>query len=103
MTVDIVLNAEGRPVFVEAPEVVRRRLKAGVPEAWVKVCVGETSQVVTIPDYLFGEKLKSIEDMIKEILRKSERSIYKRDRRLLDVQIERTARRIIEFVEKEKS
>lgn len=98
--VDIVLNAEGRPVFVEAPEVVRRRLKAGVPEAWVKVCVGETSQVLTIPDYLFGEKLKTAENLIWDILRKSERSVYKRDRKLLKAQVERAARKIIELGEK---
>lgn len=94
--VDTVFNLHMRPVFVDEPDEVHRRLKASHPDSWVKVCIGETGQIVTIPEYLYKDKYESVIGMIKEVLRKQELPMFRRDPKRLDEFIERTARKIIE-------
>lgn len=99
MTFDTVFNANMRPVFVGEPETVRRRLAFPYPtDAWVKVCVGKTGRVVTIPEYLYEDKYDDVLRMIKELLEKQSFSLYQRDPARLDKQVERVARKIIERV-----
>lgn len=99
MALDTVFNNNMRPVFVEEPETVRRRLTTyPYPTDWVKVCIGETGQIVTIAEYLYLEKYKDVLDMIKELLQKQGLSLYQRDPSRFDRYVERTARKIIERV-----
>lgn len=100
-TVDTVLNSEMRAVFVDDPATVVRRLKANHPESWVKVLIGETERVVGISEYLYGDKCKSVEGLIKDVVSKSKLGMYVRDPSRLDKYIERTALKIVELVKKE--
>lgn len=101
MSVDTVFNGEMRPVFVDDPPTVMRRLKAGHPEAWEKVCIGESGIIVTIPEYLYSDKYKTVQQLIRDVLKKQGFTLYKRDPARLDAEIERTARRIIELIQKD--
>lgn len=95
---DTILNEVMRPVFVDDPSEVKRRLKAGHPEGWTKVLIGETGTVVSVTEYLYEEKYKEVLAMIDDILRKSELAMYKRSPERLRVYKESAARKIIERV-----
>lgn len=95
-THDTVFNDRMKPVFVDEPHVVKRRLHASHPESWSKVCIGETGLVVTIPQYLHAEKLSDIIMMLDELIRKSDLPMYKRNPARLKIYIESTAIRLIE-------
>lgn len=103
MSVDTVLNDRMRPQFVDEPHVVLRRLKAGHSESWTKVLVGATGLVVTVPEYLHGEKLETVEKALRDVLRASQLPMYKRTPAALDKHLRRTAERIIEVVEGKKT
>lgn len=98
MTVDTVFNGQMRPAFVDDPAVVKRRLKAGHPEDWTKVCVGETGQIVTVAEYLYEEKFKEVRRLLKELMRKQTLPVYKRHPERLDIYLDSAARKIIEQV-----
>lgn len=102
MILDTVFNGEMRPVFVDAPAVVLRRLKAGYPENWVKVCVGESGQIVTISEYLYGEKYQEVQNLLREVIKKHNLPIFVRDPSRLDTYISRVATQIIVLATKEK-
>lgn len=101
MSVDTVFNGEMRPVFVDDPATVMRRLKAGHPESWEKVCIGSSGLVVTIPEYLYSDTYKTVQQLIRGVMKKQTFTLYKKDPARLDLEIERTARRIIELIQKE--
>ncbi|QBZ73612.1 hypothetical protein SEA_ROSAASANTEWAA_48 [Streptomyces phage RosaAsantewaa] len=94
--VDTVLNEFMRPVFPGEPDEVKRRLRHGYDDAWKYVLVGETKQVVTILEYLYADKYKDVTRLVKELLRKKDLPLYKRDPSILEQHIERTVKRIIE-------
>lgn len=102
MSIDTVFNGEMRVVFCDDSHVVLRRLKAGHPESWSRVCIGETNKIVSIPEYLHGEMLADVQKLIKDVLRKQALPVYKRDPSRLDTYIQQTALRIIDLVQKEK-
>jgi hypothetical protein len=102
-SVDTVFNGEMRPVFASDPHEVLRRLKASHPDSWVAVCVGETQQIVTIPEYLYKDTYKEVQRHIRDVLGKSEFAMYKRSPARLDAHIERVSKKIIELVLKELS
>jgi hypothetical protein len=97
IVVDTVLNEFMRPVFPGEPDEVRRRLRSPYPEPWKFVLVGETKQVVTISEYLYQEKWETAVGMVKELLRKKDLAIYKRDPARLEAYIERTTRKILDM------
>jgi hypothetical protein len=96
MPADTVFNRDMRPVFVDERSVVRRRLKAGHPEDWVKVCNGETQQIVTITEYLYEDKYEDVLKMVDELLHKQDLAMYRRNPERLAIYKESAVRRIIE-------
>ena len=98
MTLDTVFNEGMRPVFVDDPSVVRRRLMASHPEDWTKVCIGETGVIVTITEYLYEEKYRDILAMVNDLVRKSGLPMYQRNPERLKVYIESSVTKIIERV-----
>lgn len=98
MAVDTVFNEQMRPAFVGEPAEVKRRLKAGHPEGWTKVCVGETGLILTVPEYLYEVKYAEVREMLKELLRKQNLPMYKRDPERLEIYLDSAARKIIEKV-----
>lgn len=95
---DTVFNKFMRPVFSNEPAEVRRRLRAAYSDDWVKVCVGETGQIVTITEYLYEEKFTDVLTMLKELLRKQDLPMYRRNPERLDIHLNSTAKKIIERV-----
>ena len=67
--VDTVLDKKMYPVFVQYPDVDKRRLKAPYNDDWSKVDIGETGQIVTITEYLYEEKYQDFIKMVQELLR----------------------------------
>lgn len=98
MAVDTVFDVNMRPAFVGEPTEVKRRLKASHPEGWAKVCVGETGQILTVPEYLYEVKYTEVRGMLKELLRKQNLPMYKRDPERLEIYLDSAARKIIEKV-----
>jgi hypothetical protein len=96
VVVDTILNKWGYPVFIQEPEVVKRRLLAPYSDDWAKVCVGSTAQVVTITEYLYAEKFKDILAMVEELLRKKDLPMYRRDPERLKLYVEAATKKIIE-------
>jgi hypothetical protein len=101
MTLDTVFNEGMRPVFVDDPSVVRRRLMASHPEDWTKVCIGETGQIVTVTEYLYEEKYRDVLAMLNELLRKQGLAMYQRNPERLKIYVEASAKKIIERVMKD--
>lgn len=95
---DTVYNQQMRPVFVDEPPEVLRRLKSKYPESWTKVCVGETATVVSITEYLYEDKYKNVLGMLNELLRKQDLAMYRRNPDRLKIYVESSARKIIETV-----
>lgn len=98
MTNDTVFSEMMRPVFVDTPAEVRRRLKARYPESWTKVCIGETQQIVTVTEYLYSDKYNDVLAVLKDILRKKDLPMYRRNPERLEIHLEVAARKIIERV-----
>lgn len=94
---DTVLNEFMRPVFPGEPNEVRRRLRAPYPQGWTYVLLGEEKRVISISEYIYQEKWDDAIRMLKELLRKQNLPIYQRDPSLIDRQIERTARKILDL------
>lgn len=99
---DTVFNEFMRPVFSNEPEEVRRRLRHPYPEGWVKVCIGETQQIVTIPEYLYQETYEMVVQTLNEVLSKKDLAMYKRDPSRLQDYVERTALKLIKRILDEK-
>jgi hypothetical protein len=98
VVMDTVLNEFMVPVFSNEPTEVKRRLKAGYSETWVKVLVGDTGVVVTVPEYLYAEKYSDILEMLRELLRKQDLPMYRRNPERLEIYLQSTARKLIERV-----
>lgn len=97
--VDTVFDHFMRPVFVNEPAEVRRRLLKSYSEVWAKVCIGETQQIVTIPEYLYREKYDEVVKTLVELVEKKDLPMYKRDPARLRIHIERTATRLIQRIQ----
>lgn len=100
--VDTVLNHLMNPVFAKEPVEVRRRLQHPYSETWESVLIGETKQVVSIPEYLYREKYDMVVGTLTEMLEKKDLAMYKRDPARLQAYVERTARKLIERILDEK-
>lgn len=98
---DSILNSEMRPVFVDIPSEVKRRLSVRYPKEWTHVFVGETMTAVTITEYLYEDKFRDVRDMLNELLRKQDLSMYKRNPKRLAIYVDASARKIIELVLKD--
>lgn len=98
VVMDTVLNGLMRPVFSGEPDDVKRRLRVGYSETWVKVLVGDTGDVLTISEYLYAEKYSDVLRMIKELMRKQKLPMYQRNEERLEIYLEAAAKRIIERV-----
>lgn len=98
MSFDTVFSDRMKPVFTGEPAEVHRRLKARYPDDWTVVYIGASRTVTTIPEYLYKDKLESVIEMIRELLRKQGLPVYLRDPSRFDTYIERVARKIIEKV-----
>lgn len=94
--VDTILDRHMCPVFIDYPEVVRRRLKHPYNDTWEKVVDGETGRIVTITEYLYEEKYQDVIKMVQDLLRKMDLPAFRRDPEKLRVYVEGAARRIIE-------
>jgi hypothetical protein len=99
MTYDTVFNGEMRVVFSDEPDVVLRRLKAKHPDSWMKVCIGETNLIVTIPEYLYREKFGAVEELVREVLKRRDLPMFKRHPERLDAHIQRTVHQIIKIAQ----
>jgi hypothetical protein len=98
---DTVFNKDMRVVFSGEPHDVLRRLKYPHPEAWAKVCIGDTGTVVTIPEYLYRDTYKEVQGMLRGLVEQSKRPLYKRDPERLDIHVQQLARKLIELVQKD--
>lgn len=98
VTVDTVISKLKRPVFSAEPDMVKRRLRIDYPDNWEKVLIGETEQIVTILEYLYEDKYNDILAMLKELLRKQDAPLFRRDPERLNIYLEAAAKRIIERV-----
>lgn len=102
MAVDTVFNEGMRPVFVDEPEEVMRRLKATHPDSWTKVCIGSSGIIVTVDEYLYKDKYTTTVKMLEELLRKHDLAIYRRSPERLKIYVESTAKKMIELILGEK-
>lgn len=98
MTNDTVFSEQMRPVFVDEPSEVKRRLKAPFPESWSIVCIGETQKIVSITEYLYEEKFTDVLGVLKELARKESLPIFRKNPERLDIHLEIAAKKIIERV-----
>lgn len=98
MARDTVFNSQMQVVFSNEPDVVHRRLSLGYSEDWVAVCIGETRQIVTLPEYIYREKYDMVVKTLKELLDKKDLPMYRRDPARLDAHIERVATSLIKRI-----
>jgi hypothetical protein len=101
LVVDTVLNKWMYPVFIQEPEVVRRRLQAPYHDEWAKVIIGATGQIVSITEYLYEKKYSDVLSMVEELLRKKDLPMYRRDPERLKLYVEKATKNIIERVLKD--
>ena len=102
MAVDTVFNEEMRPVFVDEPNEVMRRLKAKFPETWTRVCIGSSGLVVTVDEYLYKDKYTTTVAMLEELLRKHDLAVYRKNPDRLKIYVESTAKKMILLILGEK-
>jgi hypothetical protein len=100
--VDTVLNENMRPVFVDEPSEVHRRLHHPYSETWVKVLIGETGQLVTIPEYLYKDTLKMVVKTLHEMASKKDLGTYQRNPERWEDLVNRTAVQLIKRIRDEK-
>lgn len=101
LVVDTVLDKWMYPVFIREPEAVRSRLQAPYSDDWAKVVVGSTGQVVTITEYLYEKKYSDVLAMVRELLRKKDLPMYRRDPERLKIYVEKAVKDIIDRVMKD--
>jgi hypothetical protein len=99
--VDTVFDHLMRPVIAKEPDEVRRRLRHPYPETWVKVLIGETQQIVTIPEYLYRETHESVVKTLQELIDRKDLAMYKRVPSRWDEEISRTAIKLIKRIQDE--
>jgi hypothetical protein len=98
VTHDIILTDRMEPMFAKEPAEVLRRIRYGTPDHWTHVFVGESQKVVTIAEYLHGEKHKTVIKMLEELLSKKDKPIFASNPDLFAKQVDRTARKLIERI-----
>ena len=98
MTHDTILNDHMKPMFAKEPAEVLRRIRFGTPDDWTHVLVGETRQIITIAEYLHGEKHKTVIKMLEELLSKKDKPMFASNPDLFAKQVDRTARKLIERI-----
>lgn len=102
MTHDTILTDHMEPMFAKEPAEVLRRIRYGTPDHWTHVFVGESQKVVTIAEYLHGEKHNTVIKMLEELLAKKDKPMFVSNPDLFAKQIDRTARKLIERIRNEK-
>lgn len=100
--VDTVLNETMHPVFAKEPDEVRRRLRHPYSETWTHVLIGESKQIVTIPEYVYRESLELVVRDLKELVSRKDLAMYKRDPSRWEDQLVRTAVKLIKRIQDEK-
>lgn len=99
---DTILNELMHPVFAKEPDEVRRRLQHPYSETWSKVLVGETGQVVTIPEYLYKDLLVTVTKTLHEMADKQNLSMYQRNPDRWEEFVSRTAVQLIKRIRNEE-
>lgn len=98
MSYDHVFDREKRIVFGGVPETVYKRLRCAYPPTWEKVCVGETEQFMSIPEYLCRDRLPEVERLMRELLAKKDQAIFQKMPDRLDPHIRHTIKKIVEEI-----
>ncbi|QEQ93939.1 hypothetical protein SEA_KARDASHIAN_74 [Streptomyces phage Kardashian] len=101
MIVDTVLDHRMHPVLVREPVDLRRILRKPYPETWLKVLIGETQKIVTIPEYLYRETLEMTVRELRELTDRKDLAMYKRDPKRWEDQLERTAIKLIKRIQED--
>jgi hypothetical protein len=90
------------PVVSKEPVDVLRILSRPYPETWCKVLIGETGQVVTIPEYLYSDTLKTVVKTLHELSAKQTLGMYQRNPERWEELVNRTAVQLIKRIRDDK-